>query len=214
MTTAALLYKQNYLDKDFERLELFDLLQRRYLLRTALYPGSFLHITPSLVYPVTVYADTDERAGRFFSDPWVREFVEKNKRYEQTPVMRFHAQDYTAELPEPAGSFDLLISQWAGFVSQACKSYLKDGGLLLVNNSHGDASMASIDGNFRFIGAVTAGGGRFRLIETNLDSYFVPKSSVEITREYLFEIRRGIGYTKTAWAYLFEFGIDFLKRRQ
>jgi hypothetical protein len=74
--------------------------------------------------------------------------------------------------------------------------------------------MASIDRDFRFIGAITARGGRFRLIETDLDSYFVPKSSVEITREYLVEIRRGIGYTETAWAYLFEFGIDFLKRRK
>jgi hypothetical protein len=111
------------------------------------------------------------------------------------------------ELPEPPGSFDLLISQWAGFVSQACKPCLRAGGLLLVNNSHGDASMASIDGDFRFVAAVTARGGRFRLIEKDLDRYFVPKSDVEITPEYLIEIRRGIGYTKTAWAYVFEISL-------
>jgi len=214
MTSSLQLYKQNYIDKDFERLELFVLLKERYDIESALYPGSYVHITPSFVFPLTVYADTDKRAKRFFADPWVREFVGQNKRYDEKPVVRFHPQDYTDELPEPPGSFDLLISQWAGFVSQACKGYLKPGGLLLVNNSHGDASMASIDEEYRFVAAVTLRSGKYRLIETDLERYFVPKSDVEITPEHLFKIQRGLGYAKTARVYLFELGIDFLKRRR
>ncbi|MFX0037200.1 MAG: hypothetical protein ACFE9I_16330 [Candidatus Hermodarchaeota archaeon] len=40
---------------------------------------------------------------------------------------------------------------YAGFVSQSCKEYLKVGGILLTNNSHGNASMAYIDDDYQFI---------------------------------------------------------------
>ena len=59
---------------------------------------------------------------------------------------------YTAGFAEAEKSFDLLISQYAGFVSQHCKKYLKIGGILLVNNSHGDASMAKLDDDYKFVG--------------------------------------------------------------
>jgi len=214
MTDSHELYKQNYVDKDFERLELFVLLKERYGIESALYPGSYLHVTPSFVFPLTVYVDTDKRAQRFFEDPWTREFVEQNKRCDEKRTVRFHPQDYSEDLPEEPGSFDLLISQWAGFVSRSCKRYLKPGGLLLVNDSHGDASLASIDEEFRFVAAVIMRGGKYRLEEVDLEGYFVSKTDVEITQEYLFKIRRGVRYKRTAWAYLFELGIDFLKRRQ
>ena len=214
MTNTSVLYKQNYVDKDFERLELFVLLKKRYGIESALYPGSYIHITPSFVFPLTVYADTDKRAKRFFEDSRTLEFVEQKRCYDGKPTIRFHPQDYTEDLPEEPGSFDLLISQWAGFVSLACKPYLKPGGLLLVNNSHGDASLASIDEDYRLIAAVSMRGGKYRLSETDLEGYFVPKTDVEITPEYLFKLKRGIGYKKTAWAYVFRLGIDFLKSRR
>jgi hypothetical protein len=199
------LYKQQYVDKDFERLDLFVLLKERYGIESALYPGSFVHVTPSLVYPVTAYADTDKRAKQFFSDPWLIEFIEKNKRYEEKPVIRFHPNDYTDPLREDPRSFDLLISQYAGFVSRHYKRYLRAKGLLVVNNSHGDASMASIDRDYRFIGAISIQRGEYRLIEENLDIYFVPKKDLEISEQYLGQIQRGVGYRKTAWAYVFKF---------
>ena len=214
MTKSHQLYKQNYVDKDFDRLELFVLLKERYGIESALYPGSYVHITPSFVFPLTVYVDTDKRAKRFFDDTWTREFVEQHKRYDEKPAIRFHPRDYSEDIPEEPGSFDLLISQWAGFVSLSCKRYLKPGGLLLVNNSHGDASLASIDQDYRFIAAVDMRSGKYRLSETDLERYFVPKTDLEITPEYLFKLKRGIGYKKTAWAYLFRLGIDFLKSRR
>jgi SAM-dependent methyltransferase len=213
MTDSSRLYKQHYVDKDFDRLELFVLLRERYSINRILYPGSFVHITPSFVFPLAVYADTDRRTKHFFADPWTGEFIEKNKRYDEKAIVRFHPQDYTNDLPEEPESFDLLVSQWAGFVSQACKRYLRKGGLLLVNNSHGDASLASIDNDYRFIAAVMRRNGKYRLVENDLEHFFVPKSDVEVTREYLLKIQRGIGYTRPAWAYLFELGIDFSKRR-
>jgi hypothetical protein len=210
MNRSLLLYKHNYIDKDFERLELFVLLRERYGIQSALYPGSYVHVTPSFVFPTTVYADTDKRAKKFFDDPWTLNYIEKNKCYTEKPVVRFHTADYRDGLEEKPQSFDLLISQYAGFISRSCKPYLKPGGLLLVNNSHGDASLASMDDGYRFIAAIAVRNGRYRLIETNLDSYFIPKSEIRITTEHLYKTQRGIAYKKTAWAYCFTLGIEIL----
>ena len=99
----------------------------------------------------------------------------------------------------------MLISQYAGFVSQCCKKYLKPGGLLVANNSHGDASMASIDTSFEFIGVVYYSKLVYRYTTKNLDKYFIPKKKdFKITKEHLEKTMKGIGYTKTASAYLFK----------
>jgi len=197
------LYREHYVDKDFARLDLFQLLAERYGIESALYPGSFVHITPSLVYPVTTYVETDARAKAFFADPAIYAFIDRRKTYDREPEITFHAADYRRDLGDPEERFDLLISQYAGFVSQPCKRYLKIGGLLLVNNSHGDASMASIDDDYTLIAVVNRRRGKHRLSERNLDAYFIPKAEVEVTREYLQELGCGIGYTKSASSYIF-----------
>ena len=52
------------------------------------------------------------------------------------------------------GSVELVISQYAGFVSENCKRYLPRGGYLIANNSHGDAGLASCDREFKFVAVV------------------------------------------------------------
>ena len=198
------LYEKFFVDRDFERLDLFQLLLEKYGIESALYPGSFVHITPSFVFPITVYVDTDKRAMKLFNNPEIYNFIEKHKIYPQNADVTFYAMDYRNELSVKDQSFDLLISQYAGFVSQHCKRYLKIGGVLLVNNSHGDASMASIDGDYEFIAAVNRSKGKHRLTEKNLDTYFIPKSTVKITKEYIEKIQKGIGYTKSASGYVFK----------
>lgn len=47
--------------------------------------------------------------------------------------------------------FDLLISQYAGFISDTCINYLKVNGYLLVNNSHADAGLAAIDKDYKLL---------------------------------------------------------------
>jgi hypothetical protein len=200
---APALYREHYIDKVFERLDLFQLLAARYGIESALYPGSFVHITPSLIYPVTTYVETDARAKAFFADPAVDAFINRRKIYDREPEVTFHAADYRRDFGEQEEHFDLLISQYAGFVSQLCKHYLKIGGLLLANNSHGDASMASIDDDYALIAVVNRRKGKHRLSEQNLDAYFVPKAEVEVTREYIQKLGRGIGYTKSASSYVF-----------
>jgi hypothetical protein len=197
------LSQQHFVEKDFERFELFQLLREKYGVRAAIYPGSFVHITPSLVYPVTAYVEMDKRAKKFFDNPDLHDFVWERKTYPEEPVIKFFGQDYQKNIPGEEQQYDLLISQYAGFVSKPCKRYLKIGGILIANNSHGDAGMASIDADFKFIGVVLKRGAKHRISEKNLAEYFVPKKAVEITPEYLEEMQKGIGYIKTASSYLF-----------
>lgn len=151
-----------------------------------------------------MYVDSYKQAKEFFNDPEVHAFVEKRKRYTQKPEITFHHRDYRKRFGEPRESFDLLISQYAGFVSRHCGSYLKPGGILLANNSHGDASMASLDKNYAFIGVLQRKSDtRYTFSDSNLDSYFIPKKPMAITKQYLERIQRGIGYTKSATAYVF-----------
>ena len=197
------LYKKYHVDRNDERLGQFTILAEKYNVKSALYPGSFVHITPSFVFPVVTYVDTDKRAESFFKDPCVSDYISKHKTYDSEPAVSFIHKDYRKSIEVKRRSFDLLISQYAGFVSQYCKEYLRNGGILLVNNSHGDAGMASIDNDFILIGILTRRGAKYTFSDDNLNAYFIPKKPVKITKEYLEKIGRGIGYTKSASAYLF-----------
>lgn len=197
-------YVAAYEDSGSDRLGLFTLMAERFACRSALYPGSFDHVTPAFVFPRTCFVDMDEEAARFFADPSLSDLVAQRKVYAGTPRIRFHAADYEQGLPEPDRSFDLLISLNAGFVSRHCKRYLKDKGILLANNLHGDASMARLDPDYVLMGAVNHRDGTFRLVERDLASYFVPKRDLLVTREHLERTRRGVAFTRRAFAYVFQ----------
>ena len=200
---AASLYNEYYAEPSAERLGLFTLMAEHFDCRSALYPGSFDHVTPAFVFPNTCFVDMDTEAARFFADPGVKELVARRKVYTEAPRIRFYETDYERGLPEAEASFDLLISLNAGFVSQHCKRYLKAGGVLLVNNLHGDASMARLDADYELAGAISRRGERFCLVETDFSSYFVPKRDLEVTREYVMRTRRGVAFTRRAFAYAF-----------
>ena len=197
------LYHQYYVERDFERLDLFQLLAEKYHIQSVLYPGSFVHITPSLVYPTSVYVDNDKQAKKFFASVAPMNFIAQHKQYPQQASMTFHGMSYTQDFGEADEGFDLLISQYAGFVSQHCKRYLKIGGVLLANNSHGDASMASIDEQFELVAVANRRDNIHRIRDNDLESYFVPKSGKAVTRQYVEQIQRGVGYKKSASMYIF-----------
>lgn len=200
-----ILYKKYHIDRDDERLGLFLEIAEKFNIRSVLYPGSFVHIAPSFVFPRVFYIDSYKKAKFFFEDPSVYEYICKNKIYKDKPEIFFQLKNYMRSIEAPEGSFDLLISQYAGFVSQGSKKYLKVGGILLTNNSHGDASMASIDKDYKFIGIVNKrSGGKYTFSDKNLNEYFIPKKHIAITKEYLEKIKRGIGYTKYVTDYVFK----------
>lgn len=198
------LYKESYVDNNFERADMFESIKSRFNINSALYPGSFVHITPSFFIPEVVYVDNDQRARKFFEQrSSVADLISKKRTYNADAVFQFISSDYSEQLELEEGSFDLLISQYAGFVSQECKKYLKIGGILLANNSHGDAGMAFIDEDYEFIAAVYVRNGKFHITERDLEFYFIPKKQIRLTKEYLREIKKGIECTKTANSYIF-----------
>ena len=69
--------------------------------------------------------------------------------------------DYSGKLQINENSFDIMFSFYAGFISQACKKYLRDDGILVCNNSHGDASIAYTDGDYSLISVVKRNGDSF-----------------------------------------------------
>ncbi len=121
-------------------------------LTRVLYPGSFVDIAPSLVFPSVTYVDTDRRAEQFFADvDGASEIVAANATDDRPRSFTFMARDYRDDLALTEQSFDLLVSLYAGFISEHCTNYLRIGGSLLINSSHCDAAMASIDQRYRLI---------------------------------------------------------------
>jgi hypothetical protein len=205
MSKSALdLYQKYFQERQFERFDLFEIIADKFEVQRVLYPGGFVHVTPSFVFPDVVYVDNDKQAKQFFGKPEVFKFIAERKIYLQESKVTFHFADYRNGFDEPFETFDLLISQYAGFVGQHCKPFLKTGGFLLANNSHGDAGMAAIDDDYRLKAVFSVRNGKYRISETNLDEYFVPKLQIQITRDYLEKLQKGIGYKKTAGVYLFQ----------
>jgi hypothetical protein len=172
---------------------------------TVLYPGSYIDITPSLIWPSVTYVDVDRRANQLFTDEsGVQELLIENGIGAGQNDVQFIHGDYSHDLALDEGSFDLLVSLYGGFISEHCTKYLRRGGFLLVNPSHGDAAMASIDNRYQLHGALVSEAERYRIETDELDTYFEPKRDVDVTIEYLHETGRGVAYTKSPFVYLFQ----------
>lgn len=197
------LYEKYYIDRDYEQVDLFRLLKKGFNINSAIYAGSYVHISPAFIFPKTVFIDADKKAKKFFEDESALQYITDRKEYLANPDVKFYAQDYRTVIDALESQFDLLISQYAGFISDSCKSYLKVGGHLLVNNSHGDAGLASIDNDYELVATIHKSKGKYRISSSNLGEYFIPKKNINVTKEYLYETGKGVGYTKTATLYVF-----------
>jgi len=197
------LYNEYYIKKNDERSELFKILTDTFNIKNGLYPGSFVHITPSFFISQMAYVDTDKRCNNFFSDRLTLDYIIRKKTYNESPEIRFHPTDSTNSINEKAESFDLLISLYSGFISKYCKKYLKKSGVLIVNNSHGDASLAYLDKSFKIIGVTKRHGDHFKISDKELNSYFKTKTGNPIDMEKIEKTMRGPGFTKIAYAYIF-----------
>lgn len=187
-----------------DRSALFRALQSEWAVSTALYPGSYLDLSPSVAIQDVTYVDLDRRVERFFAD---RELVEQQLKEAGVTgrSVEFIRADYAQELPLALGSFDLLISLYAGPFWENCARYLAPGGLLLANNSHGDASLAALDPRLSLVAAVTSRGDRYSLDRTELDTYLMPKNPLHADPVRIRAQGRGIGFTRTAFAYVFRY---------
>lgn len=205
---AENLYTTYHIDRHDERAELFRIVAGELHAASGMYPGCFVHVTPSFFIPRMVYIDTDRRAEKFFTQGEAAALIRRRKAYAGAPEFEFYRQDFTDPAPAQDATLDVLVSQYAGFVGKHCKRYLRSGGLLVANNSHGDAGLAACDPDYELVAVVTRRGETFRLSVTGLTEYFVPKSRrVPQTRTelrtYLTGLGRGIGYRKSAADYVF-----------
>lgn len=188
-----------------DRRQLFSAVANAVETPRVLYPGSYVDLTPSFVWPSVTYVDVDRRANQFFADvDGIRELLDEHTADASSRIVRFIHADYQQSLDLSDASFDLLISLYAGFVSEHCTRYLRIGGHLLANPSHGDAAMASIDPRYRLRSVMHDSGDRFVMTSTDLDTYLVTKRDVDVTVEHLHRTGRGVDYTRSAYAYLFE----------
>lgn len=197
-------YQHFYIDRNYEQVDLFRLLKKTYGLHKVIYPGSYIHISPSFIFSDVVYIDSNNNAKYFFKNNDLMPLVHERKEYSEDPKITFLGISYENPVDEFHSQFDLMISQYAGFISNACKDYLRIGGYLLANNSHGDASLASIDEDYKLVSTVHREKGKYRLSYTSLEKYFVPKKDILVTKELLLDTRKGVGYTKTAPLYVFQ----------
>ena len=175
--------------------------------RTVLYPGSFVDVSASFVFDDVTYVDKDRRAGQFFADDrGVRSLISSRRGPDAGEASwRFVEADYTEHLASVDGPHDLLLSLYAGHVSLHCTRYLRVGGWLLANPSHGDVAVAAVDPRYELVGAVVSRDGDYRVRSDGLEGYLVPKSpeKAPTTVEEAAVLQRGIAYTRSAFAYLF-----------
>lgn len=193
-------YKKYYVDMAMERTSVFAVMRDTYGCDTVLYPGCFIHVTPSFFFPHVVYVDVNDKAQELLADTdAVLDFVNSHKRYKKSVFVRFIAQDFTTPLPVKDSSFDLLIALYAGGITQACKRYLRIGGLLLTNDHHDDAGAAMRDGELALVAVMTRKEDAYQIVDHDLDQYFVPKKPSSV-KSHLSPTER---YTRRAEYYVF-----------
>ena len=179
-------YKSRYLDgpgSDDGLRSVFRTVRDEFHVRRVLYPGSYLHITPSLYFPYVCYVDSLAGFADALADPNLRRYVEDHREYPEAPVICCYQQDYSTFTCEPEGSFDLLISLNAGLISQACKRFLRSGGLLLVNDEHYDARRAFVDPDYLLCSVFFGENLRMETSESELAAYFRTARGTPLTLE-------------------------------
>ena len=187
-----------------DRSSLFAALAQEWGCARALYPGSYLDLSPSTAIASVTYVDTDRRAARFFADDaLVADELEGRTLPGAGREVRFLQADYTDLLPLPGAGFDLLVSLYAGPVWDHCAHHLADDGLLLANASHGDASIAALDPVLELVAVAQHEGDDYRLDTRDLDTYLVPKKPAAADADLIRSSGRGIAYTRPTFAYLF-----------
>eukprot|EP00049_Salpingoeca_infusionum_P007366 m.119260 g.119260 ORF g.119260 m.119260 type:complete len:266 (+) comp13676_c0_seq1:166-963(+) len=163
-----------------------------------LYPGSFVHIVPSLTFRDVTYLDAwpgrKNAVVRFFDAPEaVTKALLGAREYDAQPKLSFILGDYcnaSALMGKPKEPpFDVLVSLSAslgpsggaaGCISRACASLVRPRGWLVVNDDHGDASVAMGSPDLWQLEGVYEqdddGAAQLLTDATALDKHFIPSS--------------------------------------
>ena len=195
-------YKAHYTNIGFERADLFRAISESFRCEHVLYPGSFIHTTPSFFFPHVVYVDQNPIAKEFFDDlPHVLQFVSANKKYKRSPYIRFLDLDYCMDLPLVEGSFDLLISLYSGDISQSCKKYLKTNGVLLTNAHFDDTKDALKNLDWKIISVAKKVPHGYKFMEFHPDKIKDSFREKRPAKEYVRRTATGIEYRESEDSY-------------
>lgn len=140
-------YKLYYLGKYDPLIKIFSYL-KSYPIDTVLYPGSFVHLAPSYVFPKVTYLDIYPNLESFFNHQDVWKYLELHKQYTEANDFNFIDTSFVTH----EGLYDLVISSNVNGVAIDCKKNIKKGGYLLVNNGHSDADNAFADFDYSYLG--------------------------------------------------------------
>ena len=180
------IYKSNYAPGhggDIALHSVFLQLRQVFNIRRALYPGSYLHITPSLFFPHVTYVDCLAGIDNMLADSNLRDYIERHKVYPEQAEIRCYQQDYQTFNSPPPESFDLLISLNAGLISQIFGRFLAPGGLLLANDEHYDARRAFVDQDYSLAGVFEENSCRMVAAPPELSTYFRTSTGVALVPE-------------------------------
>lgn len=188
-----------YQAKIGNRAALYRAVARAFGVKSALYPGSHVDVAPSLVIPKVTYVDSYKGTIQFFRQmDVIQSFLEREKEYPEACEISFIGSDYEKELG--VDPVDLIISQFAGFVGQATKRYLKPGGILLCNDSHADATLARLDEAFELIGVIDE---KNQITSAHLEDFFQLPRARAVDLVNVRQTMKGPKYTHLAENYLF-----------
>ncbi|AHC15942.1 hypothetical protein [Salinispira pacifica] len=197
------LYDQYFVKKEDERRHLFQILSERFNLESGIYPGSFVHLTPAFYIREMIFIDNDRRINRFFSDPTTLEYINEQKIYNGEPKVIWRQGDYTEVGDLNEYSCDIMFSFYAGFISRHCKRFLKDRGVLIANNSHGDATLALSDPDYTCLGVILRNNQRFQIKTEEIEPYITKKNGSAFNLEKVREKMIGEKFSRYAYAYMF-----------
>ena len=196
------MYNKYYAERKYELLELWKSLKRKYEITRVIYPGSYIQISPSFYFDFTIYIDNNKNANKFFKNKQeIKKFIksknEKNK-------FKFYFQDYNDDVDEEINSFDLLISLYAGFVTDNNLKYIKKGGYILVNNSHNDAINCYHNKKLKLIGVTNGNKNDIKDSKQILNQCFIPKKPKKVEDFKKKKHMKTIGFTKSYKYYIFQ----------
>lgn len=194
----------SYKQRIGDRTELFRSIDHLIRPSRVLYLGSYVDLSPSMIWRGVTYVDVDKRARKFFSDEALVAQQLQNRIYSpHAPEVRFVYGDFNSELPLPLNSFDLVISLYSGPSLEAALRYLSPNGVFLTNNSHADSSLAIVSDVFKPLAVVLHDSGQYSVKTDDIDEHFSFKSVVAPSKTSLISSGKGAPVVKPNFAHLF-----------
>ena len=203
-------YRETGHSRHHDLLAVFRAVRHLIGVQRVVYPGSYVHFTPSLVFPHVYYLDSVKGFGVAMQCSDLTTWLEAHKEYTEPVAITAIENAYTGIPRALMAGFGLMVSLNAGPVSQECKPLLAPGGHLLANDGHYDAARAQMDTDYTLVASLN-GEGAVEADDEELRTYFVSKQGQPLTHEMLAEnqqrppSRARYKMARTADTYLFRF---------